>query len=176
VRFWKPVNRRHKPIHLQGDILSIERDERPWIMTIKCFGSRSRWLCILGHRSAADWFLGSRVRIPLRPEIFACYVYCVGSGLCDELITHSEESCWVCGCVRVSNCVWSRNLSNEAAQSRVGLLPHKKNVLEGRGRGLFEEPTQTFTCSVWGKLRRLSYRSSLGRVNCFHVWSDQNKV
>jgi hypothetical protein len=28
-------------------------------------------------------------------------VCCVGSGLCDKLIPHSEESYWVC----VSNCV-----------------------------------------------------------------------
>jgi len=35
----------------------------------------------------------------------------IGSGLCDELITSSEESYREC----VSNCVWSRNLKNEVA-------------------------------------------------------------
>jgi len=29
-------------------------------------------------------------------DIFVFYVCCVGSGLCDELITRSEESCRVC--------------------------------------------------------------------------------
>ena len=39
-------------------------------------------------------------------------VCCVGRGLCDGLITRSEETCHVCVCV--SNCGWSRNLYNEA--------------------------------------------------------------
>jgi hypothetical protein len=38
-------------------------------------------------------------------------VCCVGGGLCDELIAHSEGSYRVC----VANYVWSRNLHNEAA-------------------------------------------------------------
>jgi len=36
-------------------------------------------------------------------------VCCVGSGLCDQLITYSEES------YRVCVWVWSRNLISEAA-------------------------------------------------------------
>ena len=45
---------------------------------------------------------------------FSCFiVFCVGSGLCEELITHSEDFCRMC----VSNCVWYRNLNNEAAKS-----------------------------------------------------------
>ena len=49
-------------------------------------------------------------------------VCCVGSGLCDELITRTEEFCRLC----VSNCVLSRNLNNEAALTCVGLLRHIK--------------------------------------------------
>jgi hypothetical protein len=51
-------------------------------------------------------------------------VCCVGSGLCDELITRSEESYQVC----LSNCVCSRNFNNEAAKARVGLLRHRKKL------------------------------------------------
>jgi hypothetical protein len=39
----------------------------------------------------------------------------VCSGLCDELITRTEESYLLC----VSDCVWSRNLNNETAYARV---------------------------------------------------------
>ena len=36
---------------------------------------------------------------------------------------------YVCVCyVCVSNCVWSRNLSNETAYAPVGLLRHKQNI------------------------------------------------
>ena len=34
-----------------------------------------------------------------------CPLYCVGSGLCVELILLSQEIYSVCVCVRVSNCV-----------------------------------------------------------------------
>ena len=47
---------------------------------------------------------------------------CVRNGLCDELITRSEESYQA----RMSNCVRSRKLKIEAARTRVGLLWHKK--------------------------------------------------
>ena len=40
---------------------------------------------------------------------------CVHSFLCYELITRSEESYHMCGCVCVSNYVPPRNLNNEAA-------------------------------------------------------------
>jgi hypothetical protein len=33
--------------------------------------------------------------------MFVSTVYCVGSGLCDVLITRTEESYWVCMCVCV---------------------------------------------------------------------------
>jgi hypothetical protein len=52
-----------------------------------------------------------------------CFVVCcVGSILCDELITHSEESYRLC--------VWSRNFNNETTQAR-----QKRSVsLPGRSR------------------------------------------
>ena len=51
-------------------------------------------------RSAAACLLGSLVRIPLEAWLFAFwYLFCVRSGLCDELITSSEESYCVCVCM-----------------------------------------------------------------------------
>jgi hypothetical protein len=49
-------------------------------------------------------------------------VCCVGSGLCDELITRSDESYRLC----VSNCGRFRNCNNEAALAQIGLLCHRK--------------------------------------------------
>jgi hypothetical protein len=60
-------------------------------------------MAVLRRRSAAARFLGSRVRIPLKVWMFVSVfvVCCVGSGLCDELIARSEESCRVCVCLIV---------------------------------------------------------------------------
>ena len=55
----------------------------------------------------------------------------VGSSLCDELITHPEESYQVFVCLIVCVCVWLRNLNSQTAQSLAGLLCHwrkKKNT------------------------------------------------
>jgi hypothetical protein len=49
------------------------------------------------------------------------FLCCVGSGLCEEMITLSEES------YRMCVCVWSRYLNNEAAWAQFGLLCHWKN-------------------------------------------------
>jgi hypothetical protein len=67
-------------------------------------------------------------------------VCCVGSSLCDGLITRSEESYWVC----VYNCVWSRNLKNEAAYSWVRLLHHR-----GRNQRYYQWCGQIF--GAWGE-------------------------
>ena len=59
-------------------------------MLFKC---RSQWPRGLRRRSAAARRLRSWVRIPPRTWMFACCECCVlsGRGLCDELITRSEE-------------------------------------------------------------------------------------
>jgi len=53
---------------------------------------------------------------------FLYLLCCVGSGVCDELITCSEESYKVCCCV-VYVCVLFRNL-NDSARAKVGLVRH----------------------------------------------------
>jgi hypothetical protein len=64
---------------------------------------RTCWLCGLSCRSAAVSFLGSRVRTLIRAWIwvfcvFVCFEF---SGLCDELVTRSEESYPLCLCLTV---------------------------------------------------------------------------
>jgi hypothetical protein len=53
--------------------------------------SQFRWPCNLRRRSEDIWLLGLQVRIPLRScTVVSCmFVCCVGSGLCDGLITRS---------------------------------------------------------------------------------------
>ena len=58
--------------------------------------------------------------------MFVSCVCCLGSDLCDKLITRSEESCRM----RVSF-VWSGNLNIESTKARDGLL-HKM----GEGVGI----------------------------------------
>jgi len=64
---------------------------------------RTRWQCGLKRRSAAIRLLGLRVPVPLRAWKFVpCHVACrAGSGLCDKLITRSEESYGACVCLIV---------------------------------------------------------------------------
>ena len=50
-------------------------------------------------------------------RVFLC---CVSSGLCDEVITLSDESFRVCVCMCVRACVRSRNLNNEKAEAGLG--------------------------------------------------------
>jgi len=54
----------------------------------------SQLLCSLSHRSVAPRLLRLRAQIPLGAWMFVCCECCVllGRGLCDELITHPEES------------------------------------------------------------------------------------
>ena len=48
-------------------------------------------------------------------RLFVFIVCCVGSGLSGELITRPEEYYRARARACVSNCVWSRNLDNQAA-------------------------------------------------------------
>jgi len=68
-------------------------------------GGRSGWPCGLRCTSAATWLLESRVRNPMRAWVFSLVfvVWYVGSGVCDRLITRSEESYRLHG---GSNFVW----------------------------------------------------------------------
>jgi len=64
--------------------------------------SLSRCPCGVRRRPESARLLGTRVRIPLRACMFVyCVLCCVGSSLCDELITRSEESYQACVCVCV---------------------------------------------------------------------------
>jgi hypothetical protein len=57
-------------------------------------GSRSQWPRVLRRSSTAARLLGSWFRIPPGAWMCVCYECCglLGRGLCDELITHPEES------------------------------------------------------------------------------------
>jgi hypothetical protein len=75
-------------------------------------------------RSAAARLLRSWFRIPPEAWIFVCCECCVlGRGLCDELITHLEESCrmWCVVCDL-------ENLKNEEAMIRIGSQRHRKKM------------------------------------------------
>jgi hypothetical protein len=58
---------------------------------------RSQWPCGLRRRSAAARLLRFWVRIPPGAGMFICCECCALSdrGLCEELITHPEESYWL---------------------------------------------------------------------------------
>ena len=80
----------------------------------------------------AAGLLGSWVRAPQSTWICSSVVFvvnCVGSGLCDQLITRSEESCPVCVCVKGRVRERSINLDNEAAWARVVLSHHKRKKI-----------------------------------------------
>jgi len=85
--------------------------------------SRSGWPCGRRSRPAGTPLLVSRVRILLRPSISSLvFVCCVGSGLCDGLITRSEES----PTARVSNCVSDMGTSAVRRPGpEFGLLRHR---------------------------------------------------
>jgi len=62
--------------------------------TVMSLHNRSHWPCGLRFRSVAALLLGLRVRIRTWEWMFVCCECCVlsGRGLCDELITRSEDS------------------------------------------------------------------------------------
>jgi hypothetical protein len=61
------------------------------IFSICVISCRSQWPRGLSHRSTAARLLRSWVKIPPGAWMFVCCVLS-GRGLCDELITHPEES------------------------------------------------------------------------------------
>ena len=71
-----------------------------------------------GLRPLDYWYRGFEHRLGQGYSFLVFFVRCVGSGLCDEPISLSEDSyqlCMyvcVCVCVYVSNYMCSRNLNN----------------------------------------------------------------
>jgi hypothetical protein len=72
---------------------------------------RPQWPRGLRRRSAAERLLGSWVRMLLSACMFVSCDCCVGSSLCDGLITRSEEFYRLC----LSNGAWYGNLKNDVA-------------------------------------------------------------
>ena len=85
---------------------------------------RSQWPGGLKQVSAADLLLGMRVWIPPGKWLalsWECWVFS-GRVLCDGPILRPGVLSTV-----VCQCVWSRDLKNEAVLARLGLLLHEKN-------------------------------------------------
>ena len=82
-----------------AEIMGIMTEKLVMILVGKC-----RTPCGSKATSEASWFLGLSLRIPLRALIFICWG---GSGLCDVMVTRSEELYRVCVCVcaRARACV-----------------------------------------------------------------------
>ena len=78
---------------------------------------RTRRPCGLSYSSATIFFLGSRVRTPLTQgySSFVFVVCCVGSGLCDVLVTLSQESCRSCLSLTVCD-LWNSTNSHPSPQ------------------------------------------------------------
>jgi hypothetical protein len=76
-----------------------------------CSGSAVEFV---GLKSLDCWDRGFESRCEHGSSFLVLVMCCVGSGLCDRLITRSGESycvcVFVCVCVCVSNCVCFRNL------------------------------------------------------------------
>ena len=89
-----------------------------------CILRQSRWPRGLRRRSAAARLLRSWVRIPPGAWMFVCCECCVlsGRGLCDELVTRTEES-YRLWCVVVCDL---ENLKNEEVVTCVGSQRHSK--------------------------------------------------
>ena len=85
--------------------------------------------------SAIALLLGSRFQNPLRVRMFVSCVCYVGSGLCDWLITRTEE------CYRVSACVC--DLETSTTKGPKPDLDHdvRENECDGSGRNLALNPS-----------------------------------
>ena len=78
-----------------SDRSSRQNEDTHFISLVSNQLGRSQWPRGLRRRSAAARRLRSWVRTPPGAWMFFCCKCCVlsGSGLCNELITHPEESC-----------------------------------------------------------------------------------
>jgi len=87
----------------------------------------SRWPCSLTRKSESlDCFVrGFESRWVYGYYSLVFIVYCVGSGQCDELITHAEEFYWV-WCVFMSDCAWDMETTIRLPE------PHLELVCSGK--------------------------------------------
>jgi hypothetical protein len=94
----------HKPVYEQV-LIKKEEKRKPSLRLNKQTNKGKNILqpIPVTVRSAAPRFPKSRFRVPLRHvyKFLVFFVCCVGSGVCDELITRSEEAYRVRACVRV---------------------------------------------------------------------------
>jgi len=90
--------------------------------------SRFRWPCVVRCMLFRRLIVGIECSNPAEGMDFRLCLYCVGSGLCDELITCSEECYQVC----VSNYVLSINLK------RSGLVPIRAGASQTEREHNFE--------------------------------------
>ena len=88
--------------------------------------NRSQWPSGLRRGSAADRFLGLRVRIPPRTRMSVSCERCVSSGRERSLLWTDPSSRGVLPTV-MCHCVSSGNLKTEATVARVGLLRQRNN-------------------------------------------------
>jgi len=123
----------------------------------------SQWTYGQRRGSAVPSWLGSRVRIPPRAWMFISYVVCcVGSGLCDGLITRPEESYWLCVCVIVcdvelatmrrskgpSRAEVPQNVKVSSSRSSSGCL-HKRLYRRSHSQSFERLPSVLSFLSVW---------------------------
>ena len=114
------------------------------------------WPRGLRRRSASACLLRLWVRIPPGAWMFVCCECRVlsGRGLCDELIARPEES-YRLWCVV---CVWSTNLKNDEAMTRVGSQRHKKKLNRIVPFVLYGCETRSVTHSYQPSLSHVSFR------------------
>jgi len=90
---------------------------------------RSRWPCRLRRRPFAARLLDRGLESSWKNGCLSLlfFVSCVGSGLCDELITHSEESYHVCVCVCLIVCDLEKSTMRRP-RPELGCCAIKKNM------------------------------------------------
>ena len=126
---------------------------------------RSQWPRDLRRRSAVARLLRLWVWIPPRAWMFVCCECCVllGRGLGEGLIPRPEESyrLW-----RVQ-WVWSRNLKNEEAMTRVGQQRHRKKILNLFS--IHDHIHNSFAKFILYMWKRVSNPNETWNIACFVV-------